>query len=236
MYQRHFQREGKNHFWFKGKAELIQSLCREFLSPQNSQRILEIGAGEGDIVAVLAHYGTVTALDMSTEALERIPSHLHVKKTTGDAVALPFPDHAFDAICLFDVLEHIQDDTKAIQEALRVLKPGGLLFVTVPLHQRLFSSHDRANDHKRRYAASRIPRLLGNCTMMRMGYWNCMLLPMIALIRILRRKKPARFDDDTIPQWVNDLFWKIIHCENWLIANHIPLPWGLSFFGVFRKA
>ena len=235
MYKGYFQWGGQEHFWFRGRAELVDILCVEFLSQTKASKILDIGAGEGDLAIVLAQYGTVTALDVSKEALSKMPSCAQVTPTIGNAVDLPFLHHTFDTVCLFDVLEHITDDMRAIQEARRVLKPGGLLLITVPLHSWLFSAHDRANGHKRRYSTNGIRALLRDFTPLRLGYWNCTLLPIIACVRIIRRNVPPRFDDDELPEWLNKLFWKIIHRENQWIERLLHLPWGLTLFGIFQK-
>jgi GT2 family glycosyltransferase/SAM-dependent methyltransferase len=97
------------------------------------ERILEIGGGRSGLAGMLYPAAGITNLD-------RDPSHAdapanagpRISFTVGDATALPFPDATFDAVTLFDVLEHIPDDRAAAAEAMRVLRPGGWVLVSSP--------------------------------------------------------------------------------------------------------
>ena len=96
------------------------------------QTVLDVGCGAGFLANHLAEQGhRVTGLDASASSLEvagRFDKTKSVRYMTGDAYALPFADASFDVVCQMDFLEHVDDPARAVSEASRVLKPGGLYF------------------------------------------------------------------------------------------------------------
>ena len=77
-----------------------------------------------------------------------------------EGTALPFAPETFDLIALLDVIEHAPDDRSLVAEAYRVCRPGGLVAVTTPAHQWLWSHNDVINHHRRRYTATSLRELL----------------------------------------------------------------------------
>ncbi|GLV52350.1 methyltransferase [Thermobispora bispora] len=109
-------------------------------------RVLDLGAGGGrHAFEVLRRGADVVAFDMNAEELAgvramfaamvkegQVPPGASGDTVVGDALAMPFPDASFDRVIAAEVLEHIPDDVTAMREIVRVLKPGGLVAVTVP--------------------------------------------------------------------------------------------------------
>ncbi len=127
------------------------------------ESILEIGAGRGALAARLAtRYRYVgvepdaASCEAAKEALGRLGSG---EMVCGDVSALPDGD-AFDAVCAFEVLEHIEDDVAALREWRGRLWPGGWLLVSVPLYQRRYAAADRFVGHFRRYDPEPLGELL----------------------------------------------------------------------------
>ncbi|MCL6639518.1 MAG: methyltransferase domain-containing protein [Firmicutes bacterium] len=120
--------------------------------------VLDVGCGDGWLAEALPQYewhGVEPDPVLRAKALAK-----GVRAVPGRAEGLPFPDGHFDAVCIFDVLEHLLDDVAAAQEVKRVLKPGGLLFVSVPLHPELWSGHDVRCGHCRRYRKGEVAGIL----------------------------------------------------------------------------
>ncbi|OYT70484.1 MAG: 3-demethylubiquinone-9 3-O-methyltransferase [Chloracidobacterium sp. CP2_5A] len=96
--------------------------------------VLDIGCGGGFLSNELARAGfAVIGLDQSVESLAVARAHDEtgsVRYEAGDALALPYPDASFSAVCAMDFLEHVEDPAGAIREAARVLRPGGLFFAS----------------------------------------------------------------------------------------------------------
>ena len=95
-------------------------------------RILEIGGGRSGLARMLYPDAEVVTLDLDFELRGQGPPGAASVFVCGDARRLPFATGAFDAVTLFDVLEHIHDDGPAAQEALRVVRPKGVVLVSTP--------------------------------------------------------------------------------------------------------
>jgi SAM-dependent methyltransferase len=95
-------------------------------------RILEIGGGRSGLASILYPNADIVALDLDSELGKQQPGWARSNFVCGDACALPFSDDSFNVATLFDVLEHIEDDRRAAQEALRVVRPGGYVLVSTP--------------------------------------------------------------------------------------------------------
>jgi SAM-dependent methyltransferase len=106
----------------------------------------------------------------------------------GTADTLPFRDEVFDVVLAADVLEHLTDDELATSELFRVLRPGGTLVVNVPTDPGLWSEHDVALGHVRRYTRSRLNELLSSAGFRvgRMDSWMVLTRPLVRLSRRAR--------------------------------------------------
>ena len=148
------------NFWFKAKNDLIDILIKKVCKNKKQLKILNIGAGTGDDLEVLSKYGKNYMVDIDKNALSIIENKLCEEKKVADACKLPYNDNFFDVVVSFDVFEHIINDKKSVDEVYRVLKNGGVLIFTVPAFQSLFSSHDKALQHQRRYNKKSVKDLL----------------------------------------------------------------------------
>lgn len=107
----------------------------EFLELRDGARVLDCGCGMGFYLMVMGNLWSLelVGLDDDPERLRRAEQHgIQAELVHGDAQQLPFPDASFDAVLMTEVLEHLPDDAQALSEAFRVLRPGGVLAVSVP--------------------------------------------------------------------------------------------------------
>jgi len=107
------------------------------LEIQDQDRVLDCGCGEGFYLKIISELSRcqLCGFDCDEEVLSRARQELdsfRVQLIQGDIYKLPFHDGEFDKIIFSEVLEHLPDDVKALSEVKRVLKPGGVLFITVP--------------------------------------------------------------------------------------------------------
>jgi SAM-dependent methyltransferase len=124
-----------------------------FLSASPGPSVLNAGAGQGSFSLRLARLGfEVTSVDESAAAVEVLRRRLRGRVELADVAALPFADESFDAAVLGEVLEHVPDDEGALSEVARVLRPGGILAVSVPGNPARFGPSDRWAGHLRRYS------------------------------------------------------------------------------------
>lgn len=227
--------QAKENFWFEAKNDLIRILMNKASRNKKDLRILNIGAGTGNDLKVISSFGDSYVVDIDTKALSLIDDALCAEKKLADACNLPYSDSFFDAVVSFDVFEHIENDRKAINEAYRVLKKGGILVFTVPAFQFLFSSHDKVLCHQRRYNKKSIKALLSPFNNHEIFFWNSFLFAPAAILRILKKKSKPKVDQMNLPLCMNTLLYKLTSIDNFLIERNISMPIGLSIVGFCRK-
>jgi len=137
-----------NHWWYLIRKE---NLLRWASLLPSSSKILDLGSASGGNTLYLKDKGfDIVSVENSMHAIG-IQLTKGLNPIQADARSLPFKDSTFNGIYCMDVLEHIQDDVKVISEIYRVLKPAGQFLCSVPEDPKLWSAHDVALDHVRRY-------------------------------------------------------------------------------------
>jgi SAM-dependent methyltransferase len=135
------------------RHELRESLLLKLLlAADPGSDVLNVGAGQGSFTRTLEERGfRVVSTDVSPAAVEVLAARARGKVLEADMTNLPFPDASFDAVVAGEVLEHIDADMKALSEAARVLRSGGVVAISVPAHPEWFGPSDRWAGHVRRY-------------------------------------------------------------------------------------
>lgn len=148
----------ESHYWHRARRYLLLDVVSAFVPP--GTRILEVGSGCGYLSSAMAEAGfLVWALDLSETALGYC-SRLGLDSLCKASITeLPFAEE-FDAACAFDVLEHIPDHERGLENLVRAVAPGGLIFITVPAHPHIWGSWDRKQRHVRRYREDDLRLLL----------------------------------------------------------------------------
>lgn len=223
------------HFWFKAKRDLIDILMKMACNKKKKLKILNIGAGTGHDLKILNRYGINYVIDIEKKALSFIEKKLVKEKKLADACDLPYKENFFDIAVSFDVFEHIKNDKKAISEVNRVLKKGGKLVFTVPAHQFLFSNHDKALDHFRRYSKNTIKELFGKFNNIKLFYWNSILFLPIAITRLMNKNAEKKVDKGKFSPLLNKVTYNLMKIDNFLIRKNIGVPIGISLVGFCEK-
>ena len=208
----------EDHWWFREKRHLLARELRRMGTPR---RALDIGAAGGGNTTVLREFGwNPIAADLSETAVE-IARDRGFDAVRADVRSLPWSDGEFDLLTAFEVLEHVDNDAKAAAECHRVLRPGGTAIFTVPADMRLWSSHDVAVDHYRRYDRDEFRLLLERAgfVIQRLWSWNVLLRPVAAL----HRKHSEGSDIDARPPaLVNAALSAVIKAERYLPVKKLP--------------
>jgi SAM-dependent methyltransferase len=177
----------EEHWWFKERREILRLWAQEI--PRKS-KMLDIGAGVGRQSLLLRDEFDmkVTAVEFSEFGVEACRK-LKIEVLQVNATQLPIPSNSFDAGIAMDVLEHIENDSAVLSEMGRVLKPQGLMLITVPAFPFMWSNHDTAVDHVRRYTKTEIVKKirLAGFTIVSVRYWNSLLFPVAFISRLLFR-------------------------------------------------
>ncbi len=223
------------HWWFVARRTILFEQVRALNLPAHAD-ILEVGSGTGANLDLLAQFGSVTGLEMSEAAIAFATLRaralrdvtLHQGMCPHDLVRI---DKKFDLICLFDVLEHIEDDVETLRRLSQLLKPGGRLMLTVPAYQWMWGPHDVQLHHRRRYSKGSLRACCeaGNLSIERMSSFNSLLFPLAAgmrmVDRLLNRDVPSGLG---VPFGaMNRTFARIFGAERFVLRRG-NLPWGLS--------
>ncbi len=178
------------HFWFLHRKKIINKIFARYA--KKHEKIIEIGAGTGNITRMFLSngYKNVCLGEMHVNGLEYAKTYGLSELYQFDLLKTPFTGH-FDIVCLFDVIEHIDNDELAIKQASHMLKKGGKIFITVPLHQWLWNNIDFNSGHKRRYSEQGIKNLLSGAdlTLVHSSHFFSLILPLLFIRKLLNRKQ-----------------------------------------------
>lgn len=221
----------KSHWWFIGRRAIMDSVLNKFINNKNNQ-ILEIGCGTGGNLELLKNYGIVSAVEPDQHAISITMGNgfLSVQKG-GLPDSLPKFDKKFDLICLFDVLEHVEDHLSGLKNCKKLLNPNGKVIITVPALKLLWSQHDEVHNHKRRYTNKEIISLVSQSGLkiVYCSYFNFFLFPTILLTRLVKALLNSKKGSDLKKQnsFFNVILKNIFSFEKYFIPRLI-LPIGVS--------
>lgn len=224
----------ERHWWFVGRRIILNAVIARAL-PRRDVSILEIGCGTGHNISFLSQYGEVDATEINPTARE-----IAVMRT-GKAIintGLPelkgVPDGHYDMVVLLDVLEHVKDDREALVAIRSKLKDDGILIITVPANQWMWSYHDIINHHHRRYSRRQLSSI---CTaaglkIRYLSFFNSLLYPVAAAVRLIDMVRDRREADDKMPSpGINGILTKIFAFERHFLGR-VSLPFGVSLVAV----
>lgn len=235
IYDRMAEIDGE-HWWFAARRRIVAAAIAAYAPQPAPMRMLEVGCGTGSNITMLQRFGHVDAIEPDA------PARALASRRGGIAVAgglLPdgvrLDDGAYDLIVLLDVLEHIPADVASLAVLRAKLAPGGRLLLTVPAMPWLWSAHDVAHHHQRRYTARTLRDALagGGFRLRHMSHFNCLLMPAIVAIRALNRLLGRTGgDDDGMPPPVLNRLLEAVFAAERHVAVRGALPFGVSLLAV----
>ena len=229
----------QDHWWFRGRRVLFQAEIRRLGLPFDAD-ILDVGTSTGTNLRLLRDMGHtgVRALDSSQIAIDYVTQKGLGTVARGDICAMPYADASFDLVLATDVIEHVEDDMGALREIHRVLRPGGVVIVTVPAFASLWGLQDRVAHHKRRYLmAGLCARIAGaELVVQRRYYFNYLLFPAIWAARRLLglTKSNIRSENQINTPWLNAILGALFRFDV-ATAPLLRPPFGVSALVLARK-
>jgi SAM-dependent methyltransferase len=207
----------------------------------SARSLLEVGCGDGFVLAGLRdafpemRLGGVELFAEGIEiAARRVPD---AELIQADARSLPY-DGEWDVVGCFDVLEHVDEDRKVLDEIHRALRPGGGLLVHVPQHRWLWGEADRISHHVRRYGRTELEGKLqaAGFGIVAASSFVSLLLPFLALGRFRRRLTPQDLARQLAPpRPLNEALERVLGLEQALIERGVSLPAGGSLLIAARR-
>ena len=224
----------ERHWWFRARLAVVRTFLERYV-PQG--RGLDCSCGTGLTLKSLPQW-VQTGADLEGLALKHAAARGLTQLVRADLTKLPVADACLDLVTSLDTLEHIDSDTAALAEIVRVLKPGGHGLFTVPAHPWMFSAHDRALHHVRRYrrAEFRDKVKAAGFEIRKLRYINCALFPLIALARLISRDDgKSRSDTEKVPTApINFALYAAFASER-LFLPWLPSVIGVSLLCLARK-
>ena len=227
----------EEHFWFGPRLALVERLLDRH-GPAPGALVLDVGCGTGSLLDPLRRRGyRPLGLDVRPEGLASVRARdPDAWLVQAEADHLPLRDGSVDAVVALDVLEHV-DDRAVLAEVARVLRPGGLLVVSVPAYPWLWSRRDEDAGHLRRYGRPGLERVLADAGLApsELLRYQCLLFPLVAVSRLAGRRGPAVRDlEDAPPRLANRALGAVNRLEVRL-GRRVRYPFGSSIVAAAEK-
>jgi SAM-dependent methyltransferase len=245
------------HFWFRSRNKVIAESLRGIIdSLPAGYRMLEIGCGTGNVLRMLEKIctrGIVVGMDLFAEGLQFARSRVSCSLVQCDLNFPPFRQE-FNIIGMFDVLEHLEDDVSVLKNVGKMMCRDGVIVLTVPAFQSLFSFFDEASHHVRRYEIDKLNTALTKAgyRVEYISYYMALTFPVVWLVRKLsplfnrRRQAASQLEKDKlvhdmsvdelrIVPVANEVMTWLLTREAWFVSHHMHLPFGTSLIAIARK-
>lgn len=224
-----------DHWWVRTRYNYLECLVESMLiNKVDEMKVLELGSGTAPSLKLLRNKFSsklkMTGIDIGyvgDSTIDGIEYKNSVEK---------IPSQSCDLLVLMDVLEHVSDDSKMLNLWLDKIRPGGYIFITVPAHKFLWSSHDTYLEHYRRYNLFDVRGLLegSNLRIIKLSHFFAFLVPVVYFLRVLINGRRENVGLKKSSKLVNWLFAWVGYFE-YLILKNFRSPLGTSIVAIARK-
>jgi SAM-dependent methyltransferase len=242
-HQQRYYELGKSYWWLAGKYRIIDDVVgRAFSSVDPRPRVLDLGCGPGNLLDFLAPRGDVFGSDYSADALRFCSGRGYRRLFRADFHSLPVRPESFDLVTCIDVIEHLADDRRALDELRRILRPGGILVVSVPAFQALWGDHDTLYGHYRRYTTGEVREKLRRAgfEVRKLTYFEPLFFAPLWVYRNVKKLVikggglERRDDFVSVPRYLNAILTHLIAAERFALRV-MSFPFGVTLLAVARR-
>jgi len=213
-------------------AEWYNKWLFDLARPYLGKEILEVGAGIGNFTKLLLNEGEVYAIDINESYIKSLNKKLpdvHAGSGNIETKKYFFKNKKFDTIICFNVLEHIENDIKALTNIQLLLKPKGKFILLVPAHKLLFSKFDQNLGHFRRYTIKEANKKLKNIgfniiKIRYINWWSA--IGWFIFLKLMKRDLIPKFTVFILDKFGRFLLWP---------EKFVKFPFGLSVLAVSEK-
>ncbi|MBP9822440.1 MAG: class I SAM-dependent methyltransferase [Candidatus Pacebacteria bacterium] len=240
-YKKMFDSES-SYWWYVGRRFIIREFLKKYFQ-KNDKPVLDVGCGTGVNLKLLEEFGSgVLGIDSSEDALNYCRSRgLNNVRMIEQGKELAEPN-SFHLVAMTDVLEHIENEEAILRNVYSVLDSGGYLLVTVPAYQFMWSEHDVALHHFRRYTVGRLKKVLSDngFKVLRASYIISFSFPLVLGYRIIKGLINKIFTREPktshvyLPPLLNNFFIWLLKIEG-VVVRSINFPFGSSVIAIARK-
>lgn len=233
---------GEDNWWFLIQGKIIGMFLERYLKGTGGQVILDVGCGTGRLYKTLSKYGEVWGIEIHRNSAELCREMGYRDVCIEKLENATYADEMFHVITCVDVLEHVEKDVEGLSQCHRMLKQGGLMFLTVPAGQCFYSRNEQQYGHYRRYDILPLIKKITDSRMqvLETGYFNILLLLPIVCIRksidILLKigVLKSHVEEIKVP-FIIDRLLKLIFSLELMFLKRYRLPFGLSLFAIIQK-
>ncbi|MBS3103599.1 class I SAM-dependent methyltransferase, partial [Candidatus Woesearchaeota archaeon] len=219
----------KGGWWFgNARNKLVISLLKDMYADLDKKKLLDVGCSEGAFLDYLKKNKLdFMAIDVDENAINFCKERGFEKNIRyGSILDIPFKENTFDIVTALDVIEHVEDDIRALGEMKRVCKKDGILFLIVPAHKWLWSSNDDAYHHHRRYNIGRIRYIAKECELkiLTISHFNILLLPLFVFLTFLKKLFPNKKSSNVLkplPKPLNKVLSWIMDAEIGIVKRSV---------------
>ena len=230
----------ETYWWFVVRRKLVCELIDRLAMPSGS-RLLDVGCGTGANLKAFNKEFERVGIDASDAAVEFCQQRGLTSLVQAKIEQSGLEQNTFDVVTALDVLEHVDDDMQALRELLRVSKPGGFLVITVPAFGFLWSEHDEALHHRRRYTLAELESKLAAAgfQLVRASYFLATLFLPILFVRIVQNLTKKRVEPQAthviLPKWLNSFIVRMLDVEKRILQWAWRMPFGVSIIAIAQK-
>lgn len=232
-YGRIYEELYRRHWWFRVRERILVDVIRAQDIPPAAE-ILDVGCGNGLFFDKLGMFGNVCGIEVDGGLVPEDSPHRG--RIFDEPLGAPrYSTLRFDIITALDVIEHIEDDQRAVEDMLAMLRPGGKLVITVPASMKLWDRHDVINRHYRRYTPDTLRALLaGKGEILELRHlFHALFLPKLA-IAVFNRSFKGEAAQHSIPAASINRIMESVGWLEYRALRPLRIPFGTSLLAVLR--